>query len=287
MARALASLLVVVMVSPATADSETAQARAARALRALFEKRSGPPRNHEWLHSHKEPGQTFEEYRTASEYKNFGRAVLYIQPLGTFSPAQERILRDVEIALEIFYGKPVKRLEPIDLDIFFQRQNPYTRERQYSTFSILNRLEPTIPRDAQAVLAFTAADLWPGNDWNYVFGQALFERPIGVWSLYRLGVPEVDYPLTLQRALKLALHETGHMLGIKHCTAYRCGMSGTNNVVETDAAPLAFCPECDRKLWWGLKLPIAARYRALARYAKERGLTPIAKFFARAAERVR
>ena len=39
------------------------------------------------------------------------------------------------------------------------------------------------------MISFTSTDLWPGEDWNFVFGQASFEKPVGVWSLHRLGDP--------------------------------------------------------------------------------------------------
>ena len=101
-----------------------------------------------------------------------------------------------------------------------------------------------------------------------------------------MGDLEKDYTGTLARALKLALHETGHMFGLKHCTAYRCGMNGTNNLAETDRAPMAFCPECERKLWWALGLDIERRYAALIAFAKARGLAEQALFFSLLKQRV-
>ena len=93
-------------------------------------------------------------------------------------------------------------------------------------------LKPKRPRDAVAVLALAALDLWPGEGWNFVFGQANLTERVGVWSLYRNGDPELGadaYTLCLRRTLKTATHETGHMLGIAHCTAYACGMNGSNS----------------------------------------------------------
>lgn len=288
----LAVTLVVGLVATANADEQPPQARASReqrearaqrAIAPLFSRRD-PPRPGEWLASHHEEGQTFEEFRAASEYRNFSRKTLYIQPIGALSAKQLALLDDIEVALRVFFGKPTKRLPPIDDDApgtpITWRRNPHTGAVQLSTRSILEHLEPTVPQDAQAVLALTATDLWPGNDWNYLFGQASFDKPVGVWSIARMGDPEKDYARTLARALKLALHETGHMFGLKHCTAYRCGMSGTNNLAETDRAPMAFCPECERKLWWALGLDIERRYAGLIAFAKARGLAHEAMFWA-------
>lgn len=257
---------------------EQLEARAQRAIAPLFSRRD-PPRSGEWLASHPEEGQTFEEFRTASEYRNFSRSTLYLQPIGALTAKQLALLDDIEVALHLFFGKRTKRLPPIEDDAITWRRNPHTGAIQLSTRAILDRLEPMVPKDAQAVLALTATDLWPGNDWNYLFGQASFVAPVGVWSLARMGDPEKEYTRTLERALKLALHETGHMFGLKHCTAYRCGMSGTNSLAETDRAPMAFCPECERKLWWALGLDIERRYTALIAFAKARGLSHQAMFW--------
>ena len=56
--------------------------------------------------------------------------------------------------------------------------------------------------------------------------------------------------MALVRALKIATHETGHMFGMRHCTAYRCNMAGVNSLDESDAHPTWLCPECLAKLSW-------------------------------------
>ena len=279
------SIASLVEASPRRAAPDRLSA-AEQALASLCSRRP-PPRPGEWLASHPEDGQTFEEFALQSEYRNFERPFLYVQPVGRLSRAEDRVLRDVAEALTIFYGKPVRHLQPLATDSFVWRDNPYTHQPQLSTQSVLRRLGYELPKDAQAVLAFTSADLWPGNDWNFVFGQASFDAPVGVWSLHRFGDPDRDYQRVLERALKLALHETGHMFGLRHCTAYQCGMSGTNNLAETDRSPMAFCPVCEHKLWWALRLDPAPRYDALAKFAREHALPSQAALWQRAAQRVR
>ena len=121
--------------------------------------------------------------------------------------------------------------------------------------------------DAVAVLALTTADLWPGAAWNFVFGQAALRDRVGVWSLYRQGDPHEDFTTCLRRTLKTAVHETGHMLGIAHCTAYECGMNGSNHRAEADARPMGFCPECEMKVWWACRVDPIGRYQQLAEFA--------------------
>jgi archaemetzincin len=46
-----------------------------------------------------------------------------------------------------------------------------------------------------------------------------------VWSLARNGDPTESpeaFRIALLRAMKIAVHETGHMFSLEHCTAYRC-----------------------------------------------------------------
>jgi archaemetzincin len=70
----------------------------------------------------------------------------------------------------------------------------------------------------------------------------------------------------LDRTLKIAIHETGHMFSMKHCTKYECLMSGTNNLAETDRRPLDVCPECMAKIAWAFRYDPAERYRRLAEF---------------------
>jgi archaemetzincin len=71
------------------------------------------------------------------------------------------------------------------------------------------------------------------------------------------------------------------MFGLQHCTAYACCMNGYNSLVESDAAPLAFCPECDAKVWWRFHLDPVKRYANLSKFATERGLSRDADLWAR------
>jgi archaemetzincin len=255
---------------------------AGRRIRPLHRTKT-PPRPGEWLDKHAEPGQTFDEYLAEDPPRPTAtRTTLYVQPIGTFSPAQQRLADATADLLGRFYGVPVKVLEPFDLERVPERArrfHPSTGGAQVLSTYLLDRLKERRPADAVAVLGLTTADLWPGEGWNFVFGQATLRERVGVWSLHRNGDPETEFATCLSRTLKTAVHETGHMFGITHCTAFECGMNGSNHRAEADSRPLWFCPEDEMKLWWACRVDPASRYGRLAAFAEAHGLDAEARFW--------
>ncbi len=159
-----------------------------------------------------------------------------------------------------------------------------------STFVLDQVLKPRLPEDAAASISLTASDLWPGKGWNFVFGQASLRDRVGVWSMHRYGDPDQDksaYKRALLRTLKVAVHETGHLFSIEHCTAYACVMNGSNSLDETDRHPLWMCPQCMAKIAWATQLSPVLRYQRLAELAQGHGLTREVAFFQRSIEVLR
>jgi archaemetzincin len=256
-------------------------------------RRMGTPLPDDWLAVHQEPGQTFADYLESQlDPPHPERTRLYIVPIGDMTATQERIVHRTGEYLAAAFGVAVKFLPAIDAAEIppharreFDESKP--SEQWLSSFILHDLLAPLRPDDAIAVLGLTATDLWPAPGWNYVFGQASLGARVGVWSLARNGNPDVDedsYRLCLRRTIKTALHETGHMLGIPHCTAYECGMNGTNSRDENDRRPLEFCPECQAKVWWATEVDPATRCRQLSDLAEADGLTDDGKFWRREAE---
>jgi archaemetzincin len=254
----------------------------------------GPPKPGEWLDRHKEAGQTFDEYLRSQRQPVRDRfQTMYVQPLGEFTEAEKKLLPQTADFLAIFYGMPVKTLEAVPLDNLpeqARRVHPQWNVPQVLTHHLLDAvLKPRRPKDAVAVLELTASDLWPGENWNFVFGQASLTERVGVWSIHRMGEPdksEDDYKLCLRRTLAIAVHETGHMLGIQHCTAYECGMNGSNSLPETDRHPLEFCPECQAKIWWTCGADPRKRYSELLKFAEAHGLDDEVAYWRQAVSRV-
>src|SRR5262245_41837462 len=268
--------------------------RAGNDIRPLHSK-LGKTKPGDWLAHHKESGQSFDEY--LRDHKKRVRdqfQTMYVQPLGDFDGTQAKLLEQTVDFMGRFYGMPVKTLDTFNLEKLpasARRVHPEWKDRQIlSTYILDDVLKSRRPRDAVAVLGLTASDLWPGQGWNFVFGQASLTDRVGVWSIYRFGDPDKstdEYKVCLRRTLATAVHETGHMLGIPHCIAYECGMNGSNSLSESDSRPLEFCPECQEKIWWTCAVEPKARYRRLLEFAEKHGLEEEAAYWQNAQERLK
>ncbi len=245
-------------------------------IRPLFTKKAAPEPG-DWLASHKEAGQTFAQYRTIAPNRPTPvRKKIYLQPIGAFTVEQQRVIDTLRGFMGIIFGLEIAVMPLLGTEKIpaaAQRTNGFTNQRQLlSTHILYQILKPNRPADAVAVLAITNEDLWPGKDWNFVFGQASLGDRVGVWSTARMGDPVREAQLFLRRVLQVAVHETAHMFGIKHCIAYECCMNGANHQGESDRTPLVFCPECDAKLWWACKLDVPKRAKELHEFAEKHQL---------------
>lgn len=248
-------------------------------------KKMGKIRPGDWLEYHKESGQSFSQYlRINPVVVTKKREVIYIQPIGKFTEDEEKIVKRTAEFLNAFYGLTVKTRKTYPLSKIpakAKRQN-WGVEQLLSTYLLYNVLKPNLPDDAILYLGLTASDLWPGKGWNFVFGQASLREKVGVWSIHRNGNPsgdEEDFKLCLLRTIKTASHEAGHMFSIKHCTAYECGMCGSNSRPESDRRPLAFCPECHAKVIYATNSDPIKRFKRLIEFFEKNKLKEEAEFY--------
>ena len=257
-------------------------------IRPLFKPKT-PPQPGDWLAEHAEPGQTYAQFRAATATRAIDTySTLRIVPIGWLSDGQEEVLQIVQEFLKPFFGlrlvaDPIVPLDdfPADARRYLDALGP----EQLLTPYLLNDvfMKRRQPQDA-AVLGITAKDLWPGPGWNFVFGHASLKDRVGVWSMARNG--DADGRAALRklcalRTVMTATHETGHMFGIRHCIEYECGMNGSNGSDERDRQPPEFCPECQPKLWWTLKLDPLARSAALEAVARRHGFDSMTRSFGR------
>jgi archaemetzincin len=247
----------------------------------------GKPQPGDWLDRHAEPGQTYRQYVAGRPVRpDTSRRVIYVQPLGEFTPPQRKIIELAAEAMGVYFQLPVKTRDDLSLDVIpatARRTHPTWGDRQIlSTYVLDEVLKPRLPRDAVAMIAFTASDLWPGEGWNFVFGQASLRDRVGVWSIYRNGDPQQGdeaFRLCLLRTIKTATHETGHMFSMQHCTYYECNMCGSNHRAEADRRPLALCPICLAKLCHATGADPEKRFEDLIAFCKRAGLKAEQAFY--------
>jgi archaemetzincin len=248
------------------------------------------PKSNDWLANHEESGQSFEEYLKSRPIRpTTKRNKLYVVPLGTFDKRASEIIADSATFMSLYFQIPVVLMKTESLEQvpdYAKRVSSNEGNKQLLSTWVLDKfLKPQLPDDALAMIAFTSIDLWPGKGWNFVFGQASLRGRVGVWSIARNGDPNIDekgYVQCLTRTLKTATHETGHMLSIVHCTAWRCNMAGSNNLEESDRQPLYLCPECVSKVCWATRSDINKRYAELLSFAQKHELSESADFYMRA-----
>jgi archaemetzincin len=174
--------------------------------------------------------------------------------------------------------KVLPAVEASDLQI---RSRPRKTGPQLHAGDILEALRKRLPKDAFSLIALTETDLYPQDDWNFVFGMAKLRQRVGVYSFaryhpgfYSSAYEGDDYDmLILDRSLKIMAHEVGHMFGLEHCIYYECVINGSNSMGETDKSPSHLCPVDLRKLHHSIRFDPKKRYRDLESFYRRQGLT--------------
>ncbi len=292
----MAVLLLLLLLEPAT----EAQFRFATSDATGFDrKRRAEPGD--WLHRFPEAGQSFERYVRSgpvrggaggrseaksppSDSAGAGAGIAFL-PVGPFAETERALLQTTVAFARLWFDLEATVLADAPLPKEgWRREGPLGP--QYRTPYFLDHLLPDRrPKDAVCVFGVTMADLYPDDDWNFVFGQASLKGAVGIWSFRRFGTP--DPALLLRRACRLVVHEVGHAFGLEHCIAFECVMNGSNSLPEADSQPLRLCPRCLKKLQWNRGFDVLARYGALRSFYETHGLAPEAKWVEQRVARIR
>ena len=239
----------------------------------------------DWLSWHKEPGQTLGDFlRLPHPVPDRTRRIIYLQPIGAIDP---RFVEKLRLFAGAFFSLEARTLPPIaaDLTKLTHRESP-AFGTQLRTDALLRILVPRRPPDAFCILGVTDIDLYPGDEWNYVFGVGAQNLRAGVYSFARfhepLREPTSDgAQIFLRRSCALVAHETGHIFGLAHCIDFACVMNGSNHIHELDAHPLHLCLRDLEKLHASVSYDPVEYNRSLRDVTARIGLTEESAWYAR------
>lgn len=137
----------------------------------------------------------------------------------------------------------VGRSVPLPPCAYDRRRNQYLAN---AFLALAAQAAPALADPRDRALAVTEMDLY-ADDLNFVLGMAESHGRTAVISLCRLG-HSADPQARRLRALKEAVHELGHTLGLAHCPDAECVMHFSNTLVDTDRKGSSLCAVCERKL---------------------------------------
>ena len=237
------------------------------------------PGEGDWLAQHEESGQSVEQFLASQpNLPEPARRTIVVQPLGSLAHFKGPLLATQQEFLRLYFRLPVVILPTLDLSALPVRQRKRGGKQQLCADDVLDALEQRVQADAYCCIGVTNIDLYPDDNWNFVFGLANLRQRVGVFSLARYddafyGEPPTQRGLVTERTFKVLSHEVSHMFGIQHCTAYACIMNGANSQSELDRAPSHACAVCLEKLHRVIGFPLVERYRNLQAFYAGQGLS--------------
>jgi len=162
-----------------------------------------------------------------------------LQPVGEVHQA---LITGLQRDLQDTIGYSVSIEPPVTVP-----QQAYDAGRdQYLADTIIEEIYP-LKGKGSYLLGVTGVNLFTQGK-NFVFGEASPMMETAIISLFLLGGSSVNDDLLLQRAVKEAVHEIGHLMGMDHCPDGQCVMHFSGSLIDTDVKNRFFCSHCQPRL---------------------------------------
>ena len=150
---------------------------------------------------------------------------------------------------EIFNRKIV--IQPAFID---ERSSIRSSWNGISSVVFLNQIRRRHRKGVFVNLGVTSSNVVPDSRHNFLFGQAYMGLPAAVLSLHPLSIDAPSPELLAERALKIAVHEIGHTLGLDHHSYdedAHCCMTGDEEIDSlegVDEGSELFCQKCQKQI---------------------------------------
>jgi archaemetzincin len=161
--------------------------------------------------------------------------VVCIQPIGKLGKADQALIAPIGRGFERVFGFTVKTLDPMPLpaDAWYPKRKRYRAEKLLD--HLLTEVLPTA--GCNAVMGFASVDISTTkddiDDWG-ILGLAYVDGGVGVVSSFRMKRGKIAKRKVMQRAIKVANHELGHVLGLPHMDGGpECMMNDAHGTIKT------------------------------------------------------
>lgn len=231
----------------------------------------------DWLLSHPEKYVSFDDF--SAKYKPLATSDLQsicIQPIEGSVMKSNPDFQKCASYISLFFQKKVQ----INSHLVINANERNSRKSYDSGIQLNARFindsiltKPEFKKNL-ATMALTTEDIFPSDDWSYVFGLANYKNRVGITSTYRFQSEEEN--LAFIRLIKTASHEIAHMFGLTHCVQNECVMNGCNHILELDRNSLRLCSLCQQKLAYRLNINPEKRNADLQKFFSENNLNEIA-----------
>lgn len=229
-----------------------------------------PPDEGDWLMTHKEYGQTYQEYvQTSCVQVTPDRDVIYLTPI-SFSKngiLDDNFLLNIRLLCEAYF--PGMKIRTWRIDNYIDIDNVKGNENGKIPIvadQFIACLAKEVPQDAFCLIGIADAELYnevETKDGKIYYKPTSFGRDIAnrinIISICKYNLLNDEKQMNkikrtkiamfvLKRLCKVVLKEICVMFGMKNCIYFTCNMNGTGSMTELDNKPFEICPICLRKL---------------------------------------